>query len=107
MYPSKLEELKLMAEKGFGRAALIATWAIGDQIFIGMMGEETQNPCFSMGHAVKILPYRVVFVYMPCVIFITLLIPSDNDLFLGGSGVLASPFVLSINLSAFLTYRAC
>ena len=49
-----------------------------------------------MGHATKLVPYRVIFVYMVCVIFITLLIPSDNDQLLGGSGITASPFVLSI-----------
>ncbi|CAO1603852.1 hypothetical protein XANCAGTX0491_007430 [Xanthoria calcicola] len=81
---------------GFGRAALLACWAVGDQIFIGIMGGEAQNPRFSMGHATKLVPYRVIFVYMACVIFITVLIRSDNDQLLGGSGVTASPFVLAI-----------
>ncbi|KAI4108590.1 MAG: hypothetical protein LQ339_002106 [Xanthoria mediterranea] len=81
---------------GFGRAALLACWAVGDQIFIGIMGGEAQNPRFSMGHATKLVPYRVIFVYMACVIFITVLIHSDNDQLLGGSGVTASPFVLAI-----------
>ena len=58
------------------------------------MGGEAQNPRFSMGHATKLVPYRVIFVYMVCVIFITLLIPSNNDQLLGGSGITASPFVL-------------
>ena len=84
--------------QGFGHAALLATWAVGDQIFIGIMGGEAQNPRFSMGHATKLVPYRVIFVYMVCVIFITLLIPSNNDQLLGGSGITASPFVLSIQL---------
>ena len=74
----------------------MATWAVGDQIFIGIMGGEAQNPRFSMGHATKLVSYRVIFVYMACVIFITLLIASDNDQLLGGSGITASPFVLSI-----------
>ncbi|KAM0794852.1 amino acid permease/ SLC12A domain-containing protein [Usnea florida] len=84
---------------GFAHAALLATWAVGDQIFIGIMGGEAQNPRFSMGHATKLVPYRVIFVYMTCVIFITLLIPSNNDQLLGGSGVTASPFVLAIELA--------
>ena len=53
------------------------------------MGGEAQNPRFSMGHATKLVPYRVIFVYMVCVI---------NDQLLGGSGITASPFVLSIQL---------
>ena len=62
------------------------------------MGGEAQNPRFSMGHATKLVPYRVIFVYMACVIFITLLIPSNDENLLGGSGITASPFVLSIQL---------
>ena len=84
--------------KGFANAALLATWAVGDQIFIGIMGGEAQNPRYSMGHATKLVPYRVIFVYMVCMIFITVLIPSNNDQLLGGSGVTASPFVLAIEL---------
>ena len=42
--------------KGFAHAALLATWAVGDQIFIGIMGGEAQNPRFSMGHATKLVP---------------------------------------------------
>lgn len=90
--------MELISPKGFGHAALLATWAVGDQIFIGIMGGEAQNPRFSMGHATKLVPYRVIFVYMACVMLITLLIPSDNDQLLGGSGITASPFVLSIQL---------
>ena len=48
--------------------------------------------------ATKLVPYRVFFVYMACVVFITSLIPSDNDSLLGGSGITASPFVLAIQL---------
>ena len=93
---ARLSEANLF--KGFTHAALLATWAVGDQIFVGIMGGEAQNPRFSMGHAAKLVPYRVIFVYMTCVIFITLLIPSDNASLLGGSGITASPFVLAIEL---------
>ena len=78
--------------------ALLATWAVGDQIVIGIMGGEAQNPCFAMGHATKLVPYRVIVIYMVCVIFITLLIPSRNDQLLGGFGITASPFVFVIEL---------
>ena len=96
--PDEVAINKTYLLQGFGHAALLATWAVGDQIFIGIMGGEAQNPRFSMGHATKLVPYRVIFVYMACVMFITLLIPSDNDQLLGGSGITASPFVLAITL---------
>lgn len=82
---------------GFSNAALLATWAVGDQIFIGIMGGEAQNPRFSMGHATKLVPFRVNVVYMLSVMFITLLVPSDNENLLSGSGVAASPFVIAVN----------
>ncbi|KAH6665846.1 AAT family amino acid transporter, variant [Plectosphaerella plurivora] len=80
---------------GFANAALLATWAVGDQVFIGIMGGEAQSPRFSMAHATKLVPFRVGFVYMLSVMFITLLIRSDDERLLGGSGVTSSPFVIA------------
>ena len=85
-----------MHMQGFADAALLATWAVGDQIFIGIMGGEAKNPRFSMAHAAQLVPYRVSFVYMVCVVFITLLVHSDDSRLLGGSGITASPFVIAI-----------
>ena len=60
------------------------------------MGGEAENPRFSMGRATNLVPYRVGFIYMACIVFITLLVPSNADQLLGGSGVTASPFVIAI-----------
>ena len=75
---------------------LLATWAVGDQVFIGIMGGEAENPRFSMAHATKLVPFRVNFVYMLSVVFITLLVPSNDERLLGGGGVAASPFVIAV-----------
>ncbi|KAF7544172.1 hypothetical protein G7Z17_g10160 [Cylindrodendrum hubeiense] len=80
---------------GFANAALLATWAVGDQVFIGIMGGEAQSPRHAMGHATKLVPFRVGIVYMISVMFITLLVPSDDERLLGGGGVTASPFVIA------------
>ncbi|KAM5341572.1 hypothetical protein ACJ41O_014603 [Fusarium nematophilum] len=80
---------------GFANAALLATWAVGDQVFIGIMGGEAKSPRHAMGHATKLVPYRVGIVYMLSVMFITLLVRSDDERLLGGSGVTASPFVIA------------
>jgi amino acid transporter len=61
------------------------------------MGGEAQNPRFSMAHAIKLVPFRVNIVYMLSVIFITLLVPSNDEHLLGGGGVAASPFVIAVN----------
>lgn len=60
------------------------------------MGGEAQNPRFSMGRATNLVPYRVSFIYMACIIFIIVPVPSDDNQLLGGSGVAASPFVIAI-----------
>ncbi|KAM0205559.1 hypothetical protein ACHAPQ_011829 [Fusarium lateritium] len=80
---------------GFANAALLATWAVGDQVFIGIMGGEAHSPRHALGHATKLVPYRVGIVYMLSVMFITLLVRSDDERLLGGSGVTASPFVIA------------
>lgn len=75
---------------------MLATWAVGDQVFIGIMGGEAASPRFSMAHATKLVPFRVNVVYMLSVIFTTLLVPSDDSRLLGGTGVAASPFVIAV-----------
>ncbi|KAJ3520572.1 hypothetical protein NM208_g13655 [Fusarium decemcellulare] len=80
---------------GFANAALLATWAVGDQVFIGIMGGEAKSPRHAMGHATKLVPFRVGIVYMLSVMFITLLVRSDDERLLGGGGVTASPFVIA------------
>ena len=50
-----------------------------------------------MAHAIKLVPFRVNIVYMLSVMFITLLVPSNDDHLLGGGGVAASPFVIAVN----------
>lgn len=60
------------------------------------MGGEAQNPRFSMAHATKLVPFRVSFVFLACIVFITLLVSSDDKQLLGGSGITASPFVIAM-----------
>ncbi|KAJ6139034.1 hypothetical protein N7471_005520 [Penicillium samsonianum] len=84
---------------GFANCALLATWAVGDQVFIGIMGGEAESPRFSMAHATKLVPFRVNFIYVISVVFITLLVPSDDNRLLGGSGVAASPFIIAVQNS--------
>ncbi|KAK7433780.1 hypothetical protein Landi51_13802 [Colletotrichum acutatum] len=84
---------------GFANCALLATWAVGDQVFVGIMGGEADSPRFSMAHAKKLVPFRVNFIYMLSVIFITISVPSDDERLLGGSSVSASPFVIAVESS--------
>lgn len=63
------------------------------------MGGEAESPRFSMAHATKLVPFRVNFIYVISVVFITLLVPSDDNRLLGGSGVAASPFIIAVQNS--------
>lgn len=74
---------------------------MGDQVFIGIMGGEAESPRFSMAHATKLVPFRVNIVYMLSVIFITIMVPSNDERLLGGGGVAASPFVIAFQDAKF------
>jgi amino acid transporter len=76
---------------------LLAIWAVGDQIFIGVMGGEAKSPRYSMAHAATLVPLRVGFMYMILVVLIGILIDPEDPNLLGGSGAAASPFVLAVN----------
>ncbi|CAJ0555429.1 Ff.00g054940.m01.CDS01 [Fusarium sp. VM40] len=80
---------------GFASCALLAIWAVGDQVFIGVMVGESESPRYSMGHASTLVPLRVGVMYMTCVILIGILLSSDNPDLLGASGSAASPFVIA------------
>ncbi|KAL2849455.1 amino acid permease/ SLC12A domain-containing protein [Aspergillus pseudoustus] len=82
---------------GFASAALLAIWAIGDQIYIGVLGGEAKSPRYSMAHAANVVPWRVSVFYMVSVVLVSILVPSSDSRLLGGSGSAASPFVISID----------
>ncbi|KAL4808841.1 amino acid permease/ SLC12A domain-containing protein [Aspergillus unguis] len=81
---------------GFANAALLAIWAIGDQIYIGVLSGEAKSPRYSMAHAANVVPWRVGVFYMVSITLISVIVPSDDDRLLGGSGgATTSPFVIA------------
>ncbi len=82
--------------QGFANCCLLAIWAVGDQVFIGVVGGESKSPRFSMAHAATLVPLRVGFMYMVLVVLVGILISPDNPRLFGASGAAASPFVLSV-----------
>ncbi|KAL4763865.1 amino acid permease-domain-containing protein [Aspergillus foveolatus] len=81
---------------GFASAALLAVWAVGDQIYIGVLGGEARSPRYSMAHAANAVPWRVTVFYMVLVTFVSVIVPSSENRLLGGCGSAASPFVIAI-----------
>jgi amino acid transporter len=61
------------------------------------MAGEAKNPRYSMSHASNLVPLRVGFMYLVCVVFIGIIVPSDDARLLGASGSAASPFVIAVS----------
>ena len=74
---------------------MFAVWAVGDQVFMGIMAGEAKNPRFAMGHATKLVPWRVGTIFVSLVVLVGLLIPSDDERLVLGKTVMASPFVIA------------
>lgn len=75
---------------------MLACWAYGDQVFIGIMGGEAFFPRLSMGRACKMVTGRMFVIYMLSIMWISLLVPSDDDRLYGSSGAAASPFIIAM-----------
>jgi amino acid transporter len=60
------------------------------------MGGEAKSPRFSMAHAANLIPWRTGIFYLLCIVFVTILVPSNDPNLLGGSGVTSSPFVIAV-----------
>ncbi|KAJ5304264.1 uncharacterized protein N7443_003924 [Penicillium atrosanguineum] len=81
---------------GFANAAILAIWATGDQVFIGVMGGEAESPRWSMAHSANLVPWRVGVFYLVSVVLVSIIVPSTDKNLLGGSGAAASPFVIAV-----------
>jgi amino acid transporter len=60
------------------------------------MGREAEFPRWSLARSANMVPTRLGFIYVLSVVFIGLLVPSDDHRLLSGSGVTASPFVVAV-----------
>ncbi|XRM46294.1 hypothetical protein ABZX51_009341 [Aspergillus tubingensis] len=78
---------------GFSTAALLAIWAVGDQVFIGVMAGEAESPHYSMARSANFVPWRVGIFYLVSVVLISLVVDSDDSRLMNGSSVVSSPFV--------------
>lgn len=81
--------------QGFSTAALLAIWAVGDQVFIGVMAGEAESPHYSMARSANFVPWRVGIFYLVSVVLISLVVDSDDSRLMNGSSVVSSPFVIA------------
>lgn len=82
---------------GIAQCMMLACWAYGDQVFIGIMGGEAFFPRLAMGRACKMVTGRMFVIYMMSVMWISLLVPSDDSRLYGGSSTTASPFIIAMS----------
>lgn len=60
------------------------------------MGGEAKSPQYSMAHTTKLVPARVNFIFLTCVVFDTLLVSPDDGCLLSGSSFAISPCIVAI-----------
>lgn len=60
------------------------------------MGGEAKSPRWSMAHSANLIPWRVGVFYLVSVVLVSLIVPSNDENLLGGSGASASPFVIAV-----------
>ncbi|PYH69122.1 proline-specific permease [Aspergillus vadensis CBS 113365] len=87
--------LPLPDRYGFSTATLLAIWAVGDQVFIGVMAGEAESPHYSMARSANFVPWRVGIFYLVSVVLISLVVDSDDSRLMNGSSVVSSPFVIA------------
>ena len=77
-------------------AALLALWAMSDQVFITIMGGEAKSPRLAISRAAKTVPVRVSLLYILTILFSSLLISPDDPRLFGGSSTSESPFTIAM-----------
>jgi amino acid transporter len=81
--------------KGFCSVFVTAAFSFSGTELVGLAAAETKNPLKSLPGAVRQVFWRITLFYILGLTFIGLLVRSDNDNLLGGSGSDASPFVIA------------
>ncbi|OQD90029.1 hypothetical protein PENANT_c002G11135 [Penicillium antarcticum] len=81
---------------GFANASLLAIWATGDEVFIGVMGGEAKSPRYSIAHLANLVPWRVGVFYLVSVVLVSLIVLLDDSSLLGASSSATSLFVIAV-----------
>lgn len=82
--------------QGFSNACLLALWACGDQVFIGILGGEAASPRLAISRAAKTVPVRVATLFLLTLVFSSLLIDPEDPRLFGGDATSQSPFTIAM-----------
>lgn len=85
--------------KGLCNVFVAAAFAFGGTEFVALTAAEQSNPKRAIPQAIKIVCYRILFIFMIALLMVGLLVPSNSDQLMGsgGSATHASPFVIAIS----------
>lgn len=85
--------------KGICSVFVSAAFAFGGTEFVSLTAAEQANPKRAIPQAIKIVGYRIIFIFMIALTMIGLLVPYNSDKLMGsgGSATHASPFVIAIS----------
>lgn len=84
---------------GFGGLASVfanAAFAMGGAEIVGVVAGETQQPRFNLPRATRTLLWRLVIFYIISTLFLTFVVPYNDDNLIGASNANSSPFVIAI-----------
>lgn len=83
--------------KGFCGVFVTATFAFGGTEFVALSAAEQSNPRQAIPKAVKIVCYRILFIFMIALTMVCFLVPYNSPQLLGASNstVHVSPFVIA------------
>ncbi|KAJ9624333.1 hypothetical protein H2204_010889 [Knufia peltigerae] len=82
--------------KGVAMTFLLAAWATGGQEIMSLSAAEAQRPRYDMPRACKNLFFRIFAFYELSVVFLTILVPYNEERLLGTGTVASSPFVIAM-----------
>lgn len=85
--------------KGLCNVFVTAAFAFGGTEFVALTAAEQSNPKRSIPQAIKVVCYRIVFIFLLSLTMICFLVNSDSDELMGsgGSSTHASPFVIAVS----------
>ena len=81
--------------KGFCSVFVTAAFAFSGTELVGLAAAETKNPLKSLPGAIRQIFWRITLFYILGLTFVGLLVRSDDDRLLNGSGSSVSPFVIA------------
>ncbi|KAI9831927.1 MAG: hypothetical protein M1819_004649 [Sarea resinae] len=82
--------------KGLAAVFVTAAFAAGGTEMVGIVAGEAQNPRYNLPRAIRTLMWRIFLFYVVSMLFLTFVVPYNEDGLLGTSNANSSPFVLAI-----------